>query len=551
MSRADLLTAIHGNVDLDQTIRSVYAFAQKVWEGVLLTDFVDHGINHSFVGFANALKILEAVLRGCGGDSRLSDLEKAVLAIAALVHDVGMQWNKYSSTAALDHEQLRKQHVPNGEQCLALALRGELSERGGPDLDNLLDATWLIDIAGIVGFAHSGDHVWSKLEEDIFEEYGTGEQRLRVRLLAAAFRLADEIDNSHLRILDANRLGTSSLSDEANAHWSACYFIHDVRVAQPAAGVAIEVIVRVPRSAEQIEREEISELIANFRIEKMRKEYRKVRPFLKTKGYEPALVEFSVSGPPREQEIRHLPDGVSSLIRDVRRAAQAQAASAPSRRTESVANKNGKLRAVASELHRENDRQRIWSAQHTALRSGWHTNRYYQLSDLLSEDEAIRQLAGGLAEHYEPMGFDVVVGIGTTGARVGSLLAGCLGAQFQLTFSIADGAPRLGQRHAYEEFELEIVVPDSARVLLLDDIVGVGSALQEVARRLREGKSPPAFMHSFCILSLGNGPVEGLSELDLSVDVLLHEPAVSYWKEGEDGLCSECASEPTMVERED
>src|ERR1041384_601628 len=82
-----------GALDLSQFVLEGYRYASQIWINPVHIDFVDHGINHSFQALRKSKLILQQAVNAQEGP--LSDYELAVLAVATLVHDTGMQWDKY------------------------------------------------------------------------------------------------------------------------------------------------------------------------------------------------------------------------------------------------------------------------------------------------------------------------------------------------------------------------------------------------------------------------------------------------------------------------
>jgi orotate phosphoribosyltransferase len=527
-----------------------------MWRNPRLYDFVDHGLSHSFSDLIKATEILKFLSPDgyTGGPySRLSNLEKSVLGIAALVHDVGMQYEKCPAhdAAPLTKEEIRKRHPELGFDMLSEAIEGKFSGRGGPNLPGDAGDAWILEIAGTIGFAHSGDTFWNQLAENHWDDVGSAGDLLRPRLLAGAVRLADEIDNAYPRVQEFNRWTASGVSDLTKAHWAACYYIQDVRIKVPGSGaVVIEVRWRVPRDSPKEEIALIRALLHDFRRIRMEQEAAKVESWLRPREDAPnAVVRITFGEEPMPARISRMPESVLAFIRE-------NVVSIPALKPLPPPiihqiDLNPYLLSAREALFRANSSQVMWTPDHVALRTGWHSSRYYQCRQLLTEASLMDQLTLGLAELYRPRGFTDILAVGSSGIRLGSVLALALGCRFQFTFSQRDIKSGLSSQAGYTPYETDIEFSSESRVLIVDDIIGVGSVVSEIYARLQALPETPSYVRVFCLLSLGREKVQLDETEQYEVDYLLDEPSVEYWKEDEDHYCEECRGRGWIVDRED
>jgi orotate phosphoribosyltransferase len=522
-----------GALNFREFIRAAYEYAELIWENPMHFDFVDHGIEHAFHGKVD----------------QLSNLERAVLTVAALIHDTGMQWDKYvPPNERMGPEQARKRHVQIGMQLLELSVTGE--NPSIPSLAGYPGYHSLFGYAGRIGFAHSGEDTWAWIVEQPIDDWGLDGQSLRFKLLSGALRLADEIDNGSSRIKEFQRLFGSALDDDTLAHWAACYYIEDVRVASAATGLLIEVHPRVPESSTADEASDILFLVDEYRIRRMEEECRRVTPFLRTRNTTAPLAEpRRVS--PRKTLVSAPPERLRVLIRKKRaeRVAQ-QVGASESQHVTIIAERDDHLRAACHEMQKAEAAGTLYSTRHVALRSGWHCSRYYQFARLLGEGPYLDLVTRGASSIYDSENFTYIIGIGTAGAQLASRLALNLGARFAYTFDLVSAAAEPGLRSGHTLYETEVELEPNSRMLIVDDIVGKGSSLAETITRIRSFANPPVYLRALCLISTGDAAEFSELAVKPPLDALMRVSGVDYWREGDDGYCSVCRLQGSIVIRE-
>ncbi|MBX3134561.1 MAG: phosphoribosyltransferase [Gemmatimonadaceae bacterium] len=537
-----------GGIHLNRWIEFAYDYSASIWATPMHTQFVDHGLSHSYSVLRRALLILGKVLSGHPREQQLSDLERATLAVAALIHDTGMQWDHYEPTSTrLGLEESRRRHAPN---CISLIRRALASAPGDgiPTLRHALPYNSLFGTAAKIGAAHSGDETWNAVVSLAEDDVGLQDFPLRAKLLAAALRLADEIDNDYSRINDYSRLTSDALDDLTLSHWAACYYIHDVRI-DATAGVGILLFPRFPDAAKEDEIDGIRFLIDHYRVRRMREEAERVKPFLRVGQNRPALVDVRIADH-RLHAIEHFPVRLRTYISSMRRQ-QAATPQGPATRASTIAGSNSFLSRAANKISEcEASGRLLDSAAHTALRTGWHCNRYYRFGNLLGDGQFLSDLGRGAAEHYRNVGIERVIGVGTCGAQMASIIGLSLRVPFTYTFASSSAAAEPGTQSATTDYEMDLGDATPARVLVVDDLVGTGSAAAETVLRLRARGGPAPVVHIFALLLAGDAEALFRDVDDISVDVLSTARDISYWEEGSDGHCDVCRSAEVFVERE-
>lgn len=366
-------------------------------------------------------------------------------------------------------------------------------------------------------------------------------------MLAAAFRVADEIDNANSRITEPNRLMSESIDLLTKAHWLACYYIQRIEVATRDGAIEIVIHDRVPEAASSNEKEAIRYLLDEYRRKRMQEELFNIRDQLKPKDESrPCLTEVRFFNSPQKMNIENLPTDIMNYIDQSKKKVEISFTK-PNNLNQITLNED--LSSVHDILlNCSNDYS---SSDHIGLRTGWHSSRYFQCHQILQDTEFLRILVKGLADVYRRHSFTDIIGFGTSGISIGSQLALALGARFQFTFSSPANEIDAGLKNGYSIYEQKIEIHADSRILLIDDIVGMGSIVNESYKMIHQDETRlPSYTRFFCLLSLGRVKPEYFNH-ELDIDYLLDQPSVSYWREEEDGKCEDCRGKRDFLIRED
>lgn len=98
----------------------------------------------------------------------------------------------------------------------------------------------------------------------------------------------------------------------------------------------------------------------------------------------------------------------------------------------------------------------------------------------------------------------------------------------------------------------EVTPFDNGNILLIDDILGVGSVIYDVIAKLKSSDKPPKNIRAFTIYSLGDVKklIEGLA--DVEIDYLVSFPDVDYREEDKvTRRCSICKDHPEIIRVEE
>jgi len=199
--------------DLDAQLTIIRTKAERLWASQRHRYFTDHQIDHS----ERIIRILDAVTAELmGSDRRLDTQEIFVLLASAYLHDIGMQWEKGKYR---DDELARKDHHLLSYEMIV----GSVEDPGHyPVLG--VERDYVYEIA-LVSKGHR--------QVDLYDsEYNDGVKRgekIRLRLLAALLRLADELDIDERRVY-IDLLKVADVPRDSRVHWWKCHYVSGVDI---------------------------------------------------------------------------------------------------------------------------------------------------------------------------------------------------------------------------------------------------------------------------------------------------------------------------------
>jgi hypothetical protein len=176
-----------------------------------------HGLDHS----NSVIQILEKLIDGLNSEEKLNETEIFCLLSAAYLHDVGMLC-KYSDD---DKNAARKSELKKRPYSVQDLIRDEHHIRSGRYIMEHAEGLKLDHReAEYIRLIVEG-HRQIKLESDEYNEKAIGLTSVRVRLLSALLRLADELD-----LLPERAPGTlydilkNNMPDYSRIHWLKHYY---------------------------------------------------------------------------------------------------------------------------------------------------------------------------------------------------------------------------------------------------------------------------------------------------------------------------------------
>lgn len=225
--------------------------AKKLWQkGELYHPYYTlHGLVHSH----QVIRILEKLIEGLNPDDNLNETEVFCLLAAAYFHDVGMLC-KYSNDAERAAQKSTMKKKPYSVQDL---IREEHHIRSGRYIqEHAKDLTLDHVEVGCIRLIVEG-HREKTLESDEYEDHVIGPESVRVRLLSALLRMADELDIDYKRAPDTLfDILKNDMPDDSRLQWLKHYYTRGVKMdtvqsANRKRRTSIEIHCQYPREEEE------------------------------------------------------------------------------------------------------------------------------------------------------------------------------------------------------------------------------------------------------------------------------------------------------------
>jgi formylglycine-generating enzyme required for sulfatase activity len=198
------------NTDQQRALGNTCDAASRIWSRPLHRNYTDHTVAHS----ERVIALLDGLTEGVV----LSPTEVLVLLAAAYLHDIGMQNERY---AGGDLEEIRAIHHEISAEMIYQAIEdpAEAVKLGLPDDPGLVEAIALV----------AKGHRKVDLNADEYDPLTHGNETIRLRLLAALLRFADELDIDHRRV-NLDLLKVMRVPDDSKLHWWKCHYVSGVSI---------------------------------------------------------------------------------------------------------------------------------------------------------------------------------------------------------------------------------------------------------------------------------------------------------------------------------
>jgi orotate phosphoribosyltransferase len=262
-------------------IETCLAAHKEIWEHPDIDFYTRHDLLHS----EHIIAYFAKLDRVYGW----SEYEKLVFVIAALIHDIGMQYNQWSKYPVTDgvHKsiaeligeplhltpnQVRKEHITLGQKLIEYEYRTR-RVWDKPDRFSTQRGTNLLGHASQVAFAHSDGQLWEQFKVPTRAEYKRKQMQdggvLRLRLLAGVLRLCDELDGDYTRVTDPSEMWR--VSNTSRLHWLACLYTHEIQLQVGDDPRQIDVLLqwRLPYDDDVEVRSDILRLLDKMRHQRM------------------------------------------------------------------------------------------------------------------------------------------------------------------------------------------------------------------------------------------------------------------------------------------
>lgn len=217
-------TPVLSDPDLQKRTYRVRQKAEEIWKQPWLRHYTFHGIGHS----DRVIEILKRLLEQ--SQEQLTNDECYVLVCAALLHDIGMQDQKFLKRALVKDRytpqeiRVARSNPEKREQIMRECHHLISVERIASELgDKVLEGEFIDQIAQVVR-AHTKESL------DSYEDETKGSQPMRLRMLAGLLRLADELDCDYRRV-NLAELEQSTIPVRSQGHWWKCHCVESVDIA--------------------------------------------------------------------------------------------------------------------------------------------------------------------------------------------------------------------------------------------------------------------------------------------------------------------------------
>lgn len=532
-------------------VSSVWESVTQIWQNVEETAYTNHDINHSLhiiKYFFQLDKLYE-----------WSTYEKLIFVIAALIHDIGMQYNIWGPGLKLDglphvrisSSEVRRLHAETGAALVFGFVSGKIvPEFPPPFCSGDLQKTALTRAAS-VAFAHSGEDFLKLLEANNPNNLSRPIEghKYRPRLLAGILRLCDELDGSYERIRQPGRLYSSELEKHSRMHWFSCYLVESTEVTVTDEGVAnINLQWRVPDSASETQRSDIRLLLGSMREAKIRNEIEFVNNFFSRckepqhkKPYVVTLASMPTTWP---FEIK------SEFVEMLQTSVQSRNDIAPgtiaARKTDETGACNFSAADVPIEIFSElpvavtlDDALLRWfnsnrDIGHYELQNGEHTDTYLNCRTLVSNQDLILMISDQIlgALDAENIKITDVLAVGTSAIP----LAVNLSHRLQCASSFTMFRRQYGKKASYHPIEVMPSIQENGVVLIVDDVISGGRVASKTLDTVAAFQ-PKAVYHQ-AIFRLGKREYVPDARITKYFSVI-HIDSVNYFSKDQCKLCDQ------------
>jgi len=548
-----------------------YDAAAEIWSGVDAWIYTEHGTEHS-------LRVVQHFM-ALNTKYEWSDYEKVVFALAALVHDIGMQYNKWGGAQTdderricdvlntapppLDWNEVRKQHVVHGEALAKLEVDGKRSWKLPKAFCTTTEgARTLFYHACLVAFAHGGGSQWDDFKDESKGDYASdrpcpfGGRDYSLRSLAGVLRFCDELDGRYVRIKQPDELFRSDLPRDSKLHWLACLYTEAVTTEVTKEGVVdVQVRVRLPRErTDQVERD-IYKLLNRMRIKRINDTGKLVDEMFNAARAKPTwqLVTGARFAPNKVTTFPHtLTKEIAELLRDQDNILD-EKSPAPPRHSKGKSGRRAAagrdsievqpFAALPNLVTDDSDVQKRmvdWvrlnqQPGHFSLVRGACTDVLIYVRGVVAQTDLVRDMASWILRRTRGRQFAKVIGVGTSALPVVVRVAFASGAPMTYMSHLMQEDSRPGLHSLGEMADFDGIGGGS--VLVVDSLVARGRTADYVVRQLMDRGMPPNRIVYVSLIRLTSAKllrkVRGVSYLSVC-DV----PDVHFWSDKK--TCPSC-----------
>ena len=555
------------NCYVKQYLESVFQFTSVIWDNIDLEMYTKHDKDHSMklIRYFMDLNILY----------EWSDYEKFIFASAALLHDIGMQFNRWESEQAniddfpskkLSVDEVRENHTILGyklikQQIKHLAYKSIQYPFSFPPLIGISEIGQYeaLNRASHIAFSHSGNEIINLLPHNAsWDSRKIEDYFYRPRLLAGVIRLCDEFDGDYTRIEHPEKLFSRKLDDISKIHWLSCIFIEDTLLSVKNDVLYIDLRWRIPTESTIEVKNHIRNLISKMRISKIINESEFVNKFFNACD-EPQNIKQIRVNPLNENPVNVIFPLSDQLVRTIEKA-NSLMTNIPTQSTRENTNSyhpkiapiinNGnkkdeqKIKPITNGIPLQ-DRLRLWfyenaESGHFKLISNEHTDTYLHCRNLVSDQNLLLKISDYIFEIYKESNINCILAVGTSAIPLSTNIALRFQANVTYTVSYIKLQSTLNKfDDSYIPLELNPTLKQNSNILIIDDVISGGNVAKNILDLIFDSKIRPNSIYHFAIFKLGNR--EHIQDKRVtSYKHIIHIPEVMYAHQEED--CSYCLS---------
>jgi len=547
---------INDQYPADQIITDTWNFANSIWANTKDTSFTDHGIKHS-------LRIIEFFLK-FENIFKWHSYSKLIFILAALIHDIGMQYRYWCSKELLkiteeektvfpalnqiSDKEIRMSHCVLGFNYIHQQLKSQSENDFTYRINSIKKYADEIFQAMHVAFSHSSASEYYKdlmTNSEKWNKYTKKNIGYSMRILACILRLCDEFDCSIARI-EPERLPAAELDDYGQSQWLTCYFIHNVDLHIPIDGSFnpyLEVQWQCPIEDDKFDNKIIKNFLLTNRIVKINVEKGIVINSLTENKEEDVSkllnLELKFIETPR-------PNASISLDQTKRTLMIASTyKNSEGNIKEENAFANESLNAkISQEIQRITQKLEDWfyksiDPRHYRLETHDHTNIFLNCRTLISDQTLMRDI-GHFLYHYfkhKKIIIDCVLAVGTSAIPIATnfqIFQGC-----KCTFTMSKNKSRkINSEHtSYVMAEILPYISDSKNILIIDDIISIGDVTNGIVDEYLTNPEILNIYH-FSLFRLGSRDINESGKITKYL-WMCHFPWVYYWR-GDGDNCDFC-----------
>lgn len=530
--------------DVHDLMSFVWTFVTKIWYERDDDSYTDHGIEHSksIIGYFLKLKPIY----------EWTKYESVVFAISALIHDIGMQYNKFSEgyriafqkyATKLSQDEIRKLHAELGFELIQYEIKLQAGKHYPNDI---VARNTILDQASYIAASHSENKYLRLLikGKPQWRERQHLRYFFRPRLLAGILRICDQLDADFCRLIEPDKILNWNLNKTTKLHWYACLFIESVETTPIDNVINIRYNLQVPENSTDDQIKSIKYLLAKLRESKLRGEINVINNFYERCGELQHIRTFNIkpisSGDPARIRLAITPNEFSKFLKDslkdIDKVKIIDSLDLPISKDKLRYDYNRKLgrnenniidttpykkNIVVLETELKNWLEKNKIVDHFELLNGEHTDTYIYCRTLISDPNLLLEISEYMYNCHKNHKINRILAVGTSAIPIVSILSYRLQCSATFTmFNIRD--------LNYYPNEVYPILKDRENILVIDDIISGGKVAEQILNLVvNEMKIKIGNVYHQAIFRLGNRDYLHDPRIK-DYYYIIHEPRMMY-----------------------